>query len=99
MANFWERACWRITGAEPRIPVHYFYAMLHEFQRGKVTQAQAAAAFTLDAADRTELLKLKAEVDAGRLTLEEIQEILMLAEGVIAPYTDVAAVKARFNIV
>ncbi len=98
MANFWERACWRITGAEPRIPIHYFYAMLFEYQRGEVNVAQVSAAFALDAADRTELAKLKAEVDAGRLTVSEIQDVLMLAESTLAPYNTVAAIKTRLGI-
>lgn len=53
----------RLTGSEsPRIPVHLFSGVLGEWERGKLSSAQAAAALGLSAGEQTEAATLLANI-------------------------------------
>jgi hypothetical protein len=107
----------RLLGIDPllsKLPVDIFSSYMGEFQRGKLTQAQMATYFALDASENTELTTLLGRVTptggGGKLSSQEFREILELAEypqqptddthqlGVNNPYGTVAQLKARLGV-
>lgn len=55
----WDRLC---GFQDPRVPVHQFMAALGEVERGKMTEAEVATAFNLDAGEQSELSALVAKI-------------------------------------
>lgn len=89
----------RLMGIEtPKIPVHDFYSMLAERKRGQVTNAQVIAAFSLSASEQVELLALWARVNNNLISAAEVDDVLILAESMIAPYNTAATVKTRLGV-
>ena len=89
----------RLMGlTEPKISVHAFYSMMAQRKRGRVTNQQVIDAFGLSAAEQTELTTLWGRVNTDALNAQEIDDVLILAEQRIAPYTTEAAVKTAFGV-
>ena len=63
-----------------KIPVHTFGAALSELARGSVTKAQLVAAFSLDAADETELDAITAKYAAEPTALAKAAFIAKLED-------------------
>lgn len=88
----------RLIGLDdPKIAIHQFMAAMAEFRRGRVTAAQIATAFNLDAAEQAEVTTLRARVTSDALTAAEIHDVGLLAESGLA-YTTEAAMKTRFGV-
>lgn len=92
---------------EPKIPVHSFMAAMQEYMLGQMTGAQATAAFGLSAEEQTQALALRDRLltessasanIARRMKAVELENVLILFEDGIAPYTTVAAVKTRLGV-
>src|SRR5688572_27229845 len=90
-----------------KIPVHAFMSAMQEYMLGQMTGAQATAAFDLDAGEQAEALALRDRLLteastnsnlARRLKALELENVLILFENAIPPYTTVAAVKARLGV-
>ena len=88
----------RLMGLEqPKISVHGFRSMLDERRRGFVTNGQVVTAFSLSASEQTEGLALINKIISGELTADEVEDVLIIAEQRLAPYTTAAAVKTRLG--
>jgi hypothetical protein len=92
--GLYERLCGE---EEPKLPVHQFYAVVAEVQRGQITAATGALALGLDAAEQVEVGVLVARVTGGFLTHAEVEQVLMLGEFQLV-YTTAADVKARLGV-
>lgn len=77
------------------IPNHAFAAGMRELRRGKITAAQFKAALDISPADVAALTELNQKLDAGTITTEEVEDVLVLFEG---GHYDKAAVKARLGL-
>lgn len=95
----------RLGGAElPKIGVHEFMASMQENVKGEMSNAQAAANFSLSAGEQTEALTLKAKINEPATAADkyirgfEYENVLLLWETRKAPYTTVAAVKTRLGV-
>lgn len=83
---------------EPHIPVHAFMAAMAEQRRGRVTGAQVATAFELDASAQQDAIALQNRFSGGNpITGVELHDILLLADAGLA-YTTVAALKNRLGV-
>jgi hypothetical protein len=86
-----------LGGAENKISVHVFTALVAEAQRGHVTGAQARAALGLTVDEAQEAQTLITRLQASGVTRQEVHDVLMLAEqGKI--YITPADIKARFGV-
>lgn len=92
---------------EPKIPVHQFFSAMQEYALGNITGAQIISIFNLDAGEQTEALALYNRIMtesaqngsiARRVKALEFENVLILAENLIEPYTTVAAVKTRLGV-
>jgi hypothetical protein len=98
---------------EPKLPVHAFQSVAAEWARGNLTGAQAntiIGALTgvpLDATAVAEATALVATVPTGStatnkadraLRLNEIDQVLLLADAKAPGYDTVAALKARLGV-
>ncbi len=81
----------------PTVSSHTLLAALREFRRGKVTANTASTALGLLAQTVTEFTSLVTEVNAGRLTEEELNDVLSLVQRRVI-YTVKAATKTRLGI-
>ena len=111
MASLYERLM-GIHATRPKIPVHQFQAISAEWARGQITGAQANTAIAaisanvgLDATEQTEAQDLVTTVPTGAgteaaraLRIQEIDQVLLLADMRIAPYDTAAAVRTRFGV-
>lgn len=90
--------------ARGKLSVHAFESAAAEWVRGNMTGAQATSAFALNTTEQTEAQDVVATVTglaaAGDRALQilAIAQVLMLAEGRIAPYTTAAAVRTRLGV-
>lgn len=92
----YERFAGTAEGVD-NISAHMFMAALGEVQRGEMSNAQAVAAFNLDAQEQTEALAILDKMNVGGLTRVMLHDVLLLTADHIAPYDDEAAVKARLG--
>lgn len=96
-----------------KIPVHQFQALASEWQRGRLTGAQASAAIgvlsgaALTTAEQTEVQTLVNTVPTGQTTanqaaralrLHEIDQILLLGDTLVAGYDTPTAIKAKLGV-
>lgn len=96
-----------------KIPVHQFQALAAEWQRGRITGAQASAAIqglsgaALSAGEQTEAQTLVNTVPAGSTTANqvaralrilEIDEIMLLADMLVAGYDTPTAIRAKLGV-
>lgn len=98
----------RLMGlAEPKLPVHDFFAANQQRMAGQLTRAEVIAMFALDAAGIAEYDALAALAPTGStavnkadkaLFLEAIHSILILSEGRYIGFQTVAEVKVRLGI-
>ena len=104
----------RLMGLEEtKIPVHQFEAIAAEWARGQMTGAQAQAAIVLnsgmamDSACVAEAQALVATIPTGTTTANRldrlerllvIEQVLLLADTLTAPYDTPQAVRARLGI-
>lgn len=101
----------RLGGTEsPKIAVHDFMSAMQEYAKGDMSGAQAVANFNLSAGEQTEALALRDKIlepthadGAVQMLLRfnrgfEYENVLILWETKKAPYTTVAAVKARLGV-
>ena len=99
--------------SNPRIPVHQFQAVVAEWARGQITAVQARAAIAaasgapLTAGEETEVQTLVSTVPVGTTTankadralrLLEIDQVLLMVNSGLAPYTTAAAIKTRLGV-
>lgn len=102
-----------IDATNPKIPVHAFQALTAEWARGNMTGAQAQAGIAqvsgaaLTAGEITEAQTLVNTVPLGSTTaiqaaralrLLEIDEVLLIVDSKIPPYTTSAAIKTRLGV-
>lgn len=98
---------------EPRLPVHAFQSVAAEWARGRITGTEANAiigALTgapLDATAQQEAVALVNTVPTGSTTankadralrLNEIDQVLLLADAKAPGYDTVAALKTRLGV-
>lgn len=100
----------RLMGEDvlPKIPIHQFQATVGEFARGRLTAAQANAIIgqisgvPLTAGELTEaqtLLNTVTGAATAKLArAKEIDDVLMLAELLVAGYSTPAEVRARLGV-
>jgi len=89
----------RLIGIEkPRVPVHVFYALAHEVQRGEITGLQAKNFLGLSNGEATEANAIIARVTGGFLTAEAVHQILMIAERQGGLYDTETTLKARLGV-
>lgn len=86
------------SGGSLKLPIHQFCSYLAERRRGRVTNAQVIAAFTLSAEDQAELVTLWNVINAGTLTAAEVEDVLRIAEERLSPYDTVVAVRTRLGV-
>lgn len=98
----------------PKVPVHLFQSVMAEWARGNMTGAQANSCIAaasggvpLDSAATAEAQALVNTVPVGTTTankadralrLQEIDQILLIADTRSAPYNTAAAVRTRLGI-
>lgn len=102
-----------IDAANPKIPVHQFEAIAHEWATAGITAQQARDAIAacsgapLTAAEETEATALINSVPVGSTTanqaaralaLHRIACVLQMADSRLAPYTTSAAIKTRLGV-
>lgn len=102
-----------IDAANPKIPVHQFEAVCHEWATGGITAQQARDAIAavsgtpLTAAEETEVQALVGSVPTGSTTANQaaralrlhlIACVLQMADAQLAPYTTAAAIKTRLGV-
>lgn len=102
-----------LDAANPKIPVHQFEAIAHEWATGGITVQQARDAITacsgapMTADEETEALALVNSVPTGQTTanqaaralaLHRIACVLQMADARLAPYTTAAAIKSRLGV-
>jgi hypothetical protein len=104
----------RLTSQIPTIWPDVFLAVLQEHALGKMTDAEAAAALSpscistgLDASEAAEALAVKNAIVTGNAALmgttpwdrlQEVTNVIRLAQWQRAPYTTLAAVAARLGL-
>lgn len=91
----------------PKIPVHAFFAAVHQRVDGALTRQNVIDMFAMDAAAVTEWDLVAALFPTGSTALAEAQKakfiekihaIFILAEGRYAGYDSAAAVRAKLGI-
>ena len=85
---------------EPKIPVHAFMAAMAEQKRGRVSGAQVASTFQLDAQAQADAITLQARFNdaVNPMTGPELHDVLLLADAGLA-YTSVTSLKNRLGVV
>jgi len=91
----------RLTGAaEPKIPVHQFWAGMVELSHGEITVAQFKTYFNLTGDDATDFnwLVAKYQASANKAEFVELMHaIFMLSEMDTPGYTSESDITARIN--
>lgn len=88
----------RLIGIDgPKIPVHAFYSLAHEFKRGNVSAAQCKAFLGLTNPEAQEANAILNRVEDDLLSAEEVHQVLMIAESQNGIYDSEAALKARLG--
>lgn len=89
----------RLIGIDlPRVPVHVFYALAHEVQRGEITGNAAGNFLGLSASEKQEANAIIARVTGGFMTAEAVHQVLMIAEQRFGLYDQESTLKARLGI-
>lgn len=114
MADLIERLMGVNTDGRRKLPVHQFQAIAAEWGRASMTGAQATAALELNANEQAEAQLLVNTVTSipitgsataiadGRarraLRMQEIDQVLLIAEAKIPPLNTAAAVRTRLGL-
>lgn len=86
----------RVMGIEqPKISPHVIYVCLKQHKAGNMTAQEVRNAMDLTPAEAQELLAMR---NAALLNLNELWEILLLAELRIVPFETEAKIRARLGI-
>lgn len=88
----------RLIGLEsPKIAVHSFYSIAHEYKRGQITANQARTFLGLTNGEAQEANVILTKVGNNDLTAEEVHQVLMIAERQNGLYDTEESLKARLG--